>query len=91
MRAKTYDNEGHHFVTRNGTVVAYTRCWHWQKGFQADPSTKERMPTFLMQWRKYLVAAGVESTTPIGGGTAQSHTCSAYYGGDHRVCRRGHM
>ena len=68
MGAKTYDNEGHHFVTRNGTVVAYTRCWHWQKGFQADPSTKERMPTFLMQWRKYLIVAGVESTTPIGAG-----------------------
>ena len=46
-RRTIYDNEGHHFVTCNGTVVAYTRCWHWQMGFQGDPSTKERTDKML--------------------------------------------
>ena len=26
-------NEGHHFVSANKTLVAYTRCWGWRQGF----------------------------------------------------------
>ena len=37
-RMKTYDNDGHHFVTATGTLVAFTRCWKWQQGFQDDPT-----------------------------------------------------
>ena len=51
-----------HFVTRNGTAATYTRCWHWQKGFQGDPSTKER--TDKMLWG----LDGVSSTAHTGKG-----------------------
>ena len=46
-KSKIYDNEGHHFVTVQGMTVAFTRCWKWQKGFQGDPSTKERTDKML--------------------------------------------
>eukprot|EP00439_Symbiodinium_sp_Y106_P053277 s6101_g7.t1 len=45
-RSKTCDVGGH-FVPEDGTVVAYTRCWKWQKGFQGDPTTKERADKML--------------------------------------------
>ena len=41
-------NEGHHFVSRDGTLVAFTRCWGWSKGFPDDPSTKERTSRALL-------------------------------------------
>ena len=62
-----------HFVTRNGTAATYTRCWHWQKGFQGDPSTKERTDKMLR------ARTGCRAQLTPARGTA----C----GGDHAVCR----
>ena len=43
-----YNSDGHYFVTTDGTTVAYTRCWQWQKGFKGDPSTKQRTDQQLL-------------------------------------------
>ena len=43
-----YASDGHYFVTKDGTTVAYTRCWQRQKGFKGDPSTKQRTDQQLM-------------------------------------------
>ena len=68
-RSKTYDNDGRHFVTEDGTVVAYTRCWKWQKGFQGDPTTKERTDKTL---QSNLAAITLEVSE--GGASGMEHS-----------------
>ena len=65
----TYDNDGRHFVTEDGTVVAYTRRWKWQKGFQGDPATKERTDKML---QSNLAAITLEVSE--GGASGMEHS-----------------
>ena len=59
-RKRANTNEGHHFVTRNGTVVAYTRCWHWQKGFQGDPSEHRAQLQRQLEGGRWLQAPAAQ-------------------------------
>ena len=70
---KTYDNDGHHFVTANGTVVAYTRCWKWQKRFQEDSTTKERTDKML---QSNLAAITLEISE--GGASGMEHSSTRH-------------
>ncbi|CAE7231394.1 unnamed protein product, partial [Symbiodinium sp. CCMP2456] len=55
-------NEGHHFVTARDTLVAYTRCWGWRKGFPDDPDTRTRTTTRRF-WHTYLIMAIVSESS----------------------------
>ena len=41
-------HEGAELHARAGTLVAFTRCWGWSKGFPDDPSPKERASSALL-------------------------------------------
>ena len=68
---KTYDNDGHHFVTATGTLVAFTRCWKWQQGFQDDPTPKERTDKML---QSNLAAIALEISDSGASGMEHSST-----------------
>ena len=69
-------NDGHYFVTADGTPVAFTRCWGWSQGFPQDPSTRERtgeallarVPTVVAEMK--LVQEEPAATQPVSTGAA---------------------
>ena len=48
-QSKKLSNDGHHFVTASGDLVAFTRCWDWCKGFRGDVANRARDATQMLR------------------------------------------
>ncbi|CAE7610774.1 unnamed protein product, partial [Symbiodinium sp. KB8] len=59
-------NDGHYFVSKQKITVAYTRCWHWQKGFKGDPRAHERRATTMLQGLPQAVAEALDARRVYG-------------------------
>ncbi|CAE7669811.1 unnamed protein product [Symbiodinium microadriaticum] len=67
LRSKGHlGNDGHYFVTQQKITVAYTRCWHWQKGFKGDPRPSERRATTMLQGLPQAVAEALDARRVYG-------------------------